>query len=445
MLEYRHLGEVSGLSRLPRSKSKATVSRRGFVVSGVRGCESNNNLPVSRRTVLLAALAGSVSVAVIPAGARAGAGPQGPAKPSLPRTPEPGERSSLIPGVHRPGPDTTGPYSVTDFIDRYPKGSSYFVTYSKPGVYYGHRIWGQVRVTSPGVTLKEAVICGPDPRNYHPGDPGCVRNFGVNPPKITIEDSRIDPGMWVRHGDRQLTELPGGLTGIHGGMVDMYRSEVTCVHDGWNFIGPNGDNGSDAGLEAVNAQSHLSQQNWYHYGLYRNDFYGASDGQPHCDGIQTNYGRNFTSRGDFIGGRRDMTGYRTWPGGYNSGDDFFNAAIQLSQEPGKYDGVFTYVPAVHELRDIIIEDGWIEGGVAGINHAHIPSRPASWAGSHIRRMKFGLRGTGGNNTLRGDGPGTPARAMGKGDGWYVIRHPRFASLYSDNTLCDCSAIPIANG
>lgn len=403
---------------------------------------------VRRRTVVSAALAGlgSLLVPALPAGAtppaanRRGTGLAFRSASAMQTT-----RLGLRPGVDKPGPTTTGPFTVTSFTERYPSGSNYHVTYSRPGVYYGHRIWGQVRVTVPGVTLREAVICGPDPRNYNSGDPGCVRNYGVNPPKITIEDSRIDPGMWVGVGGRTLRELPGSLTGIHGGMVDLYRSEVTHVHDGWNFIGPNGDNGSSVGMTAVRGQSHLSQQNWYHGGLYRNDHYGPSDGQPHCDGIQTNYGRNLTSRGDLIGGHRDMVGYRTWPGGYNSGDDYFNAALMLGQERGLYNGVLQYVPAVHELRNIIIEDGWIEGGAAGINHAYKPSMPASWDGSAIRRMKFRPRGVGWNNTLRGDGPGSPPRVMGTGDGWYIIRHLNYAHFYTANTLYDGSPVRISRG
>lgn len=361
-------------------------------------------------------------------------------------------RDDLLVGIDKPGPDTTGPYTVEAFEDVYPVGGASYITISNQGVYYGKRFWGQIRVAAGladwSVQFRECHFVGHEPSQATSGNPEMIRAYGKFPSKYEIWDSLIDPSPWLT------SAAPGGArsalspyyTGIRGGNIRMYRSEIRNISDGWNWIGPDGDNGSAAGLAAVVAQEHLSQQNWYHKCYYANDVYPPSDGQPHADGIQTNFGRNFTSRGDFIGGDRVMTGFLTWPGGYNAGDDFYGAGVMIKQEVGVYNGTPQYIPAVHEITNFVVEDGWIEGCGHGVNHAYVSDRAASYAGSAIRRMKFKLRtGSDWGASLRGTGPGSTPVQNTTGPGTYIIRNPSFSGFYANNVLYDGSPTPINNG
>ncbi len=364
-------------------------------------------------------------------------------------------RSNLIAGVHKPGPNNTGPYIVDTFQDVYPTGSNTYITISSPGTYHGKRYWGQIRVATGladwSVKFVECHFAGHPPEDAVSTDCEMIRAYGSFPSKFEIWDSLIDPRPWLTSaapgGAR--SELSPYYTGIKGGNIRMYRTEIVSVSDGWNWIGPDGNNGSGAGMAAVANQEHLSQQNWYHKCYYANNVVPPNDGQPHSDGIQTNFGRNFTSRGDFIGGQRDVSGFLTWPGGYNAGDDFYGSGIQIKQEVGIYNGTPQYVPAVHEITDLVIEDGWIEGCGGGINHAYVSARPASYANSVIQRMKFGMR-TGSNwgESLMLSQSGvvdSPPVQQSTGAGWYIIRHTSFSGLYSNNTRYDNSAVPITSG
>lgn len=333
-------------------------------------------------------------------------------------------RDNLIAGAYKPGPDTTGPYTVANWTDVNPS-SGQVITISTPGIYYGRRFWGQVRVSVAGVVFRECWFAGPKPSTVVVSDPGIIRNFGANPQKFEIWDSVIDPMPWV--AERSEPKLSHLAFGIHGGNIKMYRSEVRNIHDPWNWIGPDP---AVASAATVQNQEHLLQQCWVHAGYYENNVVPPKDGQPHADGFQTNFGRNLTIRGNYIGGQRDMTGYLTWPGGYNAGDDFFGAGIMLQQEVSNDDG--------WKIENVLIEDNWIAGGNHGINHSYRSSLPNDFATTVIRRNKFTTRtGSNWNQSYRlsvdNDTSSPPVQAS-SGPGTYIIKGTNIPSgIYSQNT------------
>jgi hypothetical protein len=392
-------------------------------------------------------------------------------------------RESLVPGVDMPNklvggkPVNVGPYSVTSFENVYPAPGQNYITITQPGTYYGKRYWGQVRFAAGladwSVKFRECHVLGLPPESVTVANNEMIRAYGPFPIKWEMYDSIIDPLLWT-------TSLaPGGAraslspytTGLKGGNARVRRTEFANMHDGWNWIGPDGQMNTSGvpstdGLAAVAAQEHLSEMNWYHKGYYRNNVIPPNDGQPHVDAIQTNFGRNFTSRGDYIGGSRVMSGYWTWPNnpgapivgtGHNAGDDWFGAGIQMANERGAYtngqgQAVSIYVPSVHEIENFIVEDGWIEGCGAGINHGTKDANPSDWAGTEIRGMRFYPRGSDWGYsyqfTTRDSNPqvNDPVERVGSAAGVYIIRPTKWSSMYTDNTRIDTGLpVTISNG
>lgn len=365
-------------------------------------------------------------------------------------------RDALVAGVHKPNTRANvGPYTVTNWTDQNPV-SGYAITISTPGTggplgdaYYGIRYWGQLRVTVPGVKFRECEFMGPDPLLAPDTDQSAFRCFGGshngNDQKtFYVYDSLFDPEKWVTVRGR--TAAAPVSMGFHGYNFQCYRSEFINVQDPIEFIGCNGL----AGGTTVADQDSLSQQNWYHKGKYVNNYYGAADGQVHSDAIQTMYGKNLTSRGDYIGGQRSMTGYWTWPTGgeapflgpgYNSGDDFYGAGFQLNQEVSN--------DATRLIENVLIEDGWIEGCGQGINLG-TTAHANDWSTLTVQNMKFIAR-TGPDSALwgrnyRGDGPGTPSRLWNSNAGMYIIRNPARLATFTNNTIEGTgAAVPISNG
>lgn len=317
-------------------------------------------------------------------------------------------RDNLIPGVDKPGPTNTGPYSITTWTDVFPPAGSNEITVSASPP-PGRRYWGAVKVPagSSGIVFREAWFVGPDPLTYGPGmstqNKGCIQNFGGNPGTFEVWDSVLDPMPWVTEQGR--ASLNPNSFGVHGGNVKMYRTEIVNCGDGWNFLGPNGTNAA-----AVLAQSTLLQQSWLHKGYYANDQRHVPDGQIHCDGFQTNYGRNVRIFGNTIGGVVNHIGYNTWPGwapsngpGYNAGDDFAYSALMLTQE------AIPNGDTNNLLTNIVIESNWLGGGSVTIN---IPvERGTDHSGTTIRNNRFLRRQTNWATKLKAqanaaaDGPG----------------------------------------
>lgn len=377
----------------------------------------------------------------------------------------PANRDALVAGVHKPDANNTGPYTVTSWVDVFPTGGNNFITISASGTYYGRNYWGQIRVTAPHDTVffRECCFMGPDPDSYGSGGAGIIQSFGTNPKRFEVWDSILDPMPWVTMQGR--ASLNPYSYGVHGGNVKMYRTEVLNVHDPWNWIGPN----PSSTAQDLTDQSHIMQQCWFHKGFYANNQYPPNDGQPHCDGLQTNFGRNLLIKGSVIGGVRDWVGYNTWPGstvtdnslrlghgsfdgaGYNSGDDFWNAGIMFKQEPDGGAGGGTYTDA-GRIRNVTIEDNWIYGGVSGINHAGGGSElPNTFENTVVRNNRFGLRGADYGVKLTVPGGATFGTlpidgTTSNSSGYYILRHSNWAAMYSGNTIEETgAAVPITNG
>jgi hypothetical protein len=365
-------------------------------------------------------------------------------------------RDALVAGVHRPNdPNYVGPYSVTTWQDVFPTGGNTHITLGVGtggplgDAHYGKRYWGQVRITSGladwSVKFRECQFHGQDPATVSSADPGIIRCYGTTPTKFEVWDSLIDPKAWV--DERGAADTYPKSMGFHGANFRVRRTEVRNVQDPFNLVGPNGID-----PVAVTDQETLIELCWIHKGDYANNVYPPSDGQPHSDPIQWNTGRNYTVRGNYIGGQRDMTGFWTWPTGgaapyvgegYNAGDDFF-AALMLRQEVDNSD--------TNRLENILIEKNWFEGGAYGINHYYDPTRPNTFSTTTVQDNRFIPRpvGSNWNRTYYGTGFGQPSQLVvlpsSWYDGFYILRSNAITATYSNNVNDVTGApVPIQNG
>lgn len=358
----------------------------------------------------------------------------------------PAGRDALQVMVHKPGPENTGPYTVTSWTERFPSSGN-SITLSTPGTYYGIRFWGIVKASVPGVILRECWLAGPDPTSWSSGGGtgqtslGCLQNYGSDPKVIEVWDSIIDPSPWVTV--RGQAKLNPYNIGIHGGQVIIKRSEITNVSDGINFIGPNGS------LAIANAGASVIEQNWIHKGLYANDLYPPSDGQPHCDGFQMNYGKNVSLRGNTIGGLRDSYGYNIWPGGYNSGDDFWNAALMLKNEAfsvSSGDPRYADRFEIGRVENVNVEGNWLSGGTCTLNLASDTFVNNLWPTLTVKNNRFQTRGADWGKTMRGYSPGDGGVAYNTGAGYYILRPSNFQAVFTGNVNEQTgTAVPISNG
>lgn len=340
----------------------------------------------------------------------------------------PVNRAALVRGAYIPGPTTTGPLPhITSFTQL--TGTQTLADNNI--VLDGYEIWGQVlpRVISGNTPiLRNCILRGKPPAQYSTGLDGVIKAYGNGYGHITLENCIIDPMGWFDvkgYDPTQMIHLRN-TTAIHGSDYDMHWCEVTNVQDGLNIVGhtprTSGGDPNERWLEV--------DRSWIHKGYYMNPWSAVGDGQPHCDAIQTNTGKNLTFWGNMLGGQRNMTGYQTWPGGYNSGDDFWNAGIMLQQEVNA-----NYANLIENVR---IEDNVIGGGTASLNHSNKYSNP--WTGLSIRRNRFLQRSSNWGQTLNNGNP------TNQGAGYYILRPSIFADRYSQNTILETGAnAPITNG
>ncbi|WP_437680964.1 hypothetical protein [Sorangium sp. So ce131] len=124
-----------------------------------------------------------------------------------------------------------------------------------------------------------------------------------------------------------------------------------------------------------------------------------------------------------------MVGYRIWPNGYNSGDDYSNASIMFKQEVDGSD--------MRKLHNILIENNFLWGAVAGINHHYVASRGNDFASSTIRNNFFIQRQVGWGNPLTASADdhkvGVEAQARPSA-GWYIVRSPEIKAIYENNRI-----------
>lgn len=330
-----------------------------------------------------------------------------PGRPPLTGT----SRDLLVPGTYIPGPGTTGPKPGTVLEDINPT-SGHTILFNNPDEYVkGKRFWGEVHTRAPGVIFEDCEFMLADPSLPYTQNTehGAIKAYGPLHYHCTLIDCRITSRPWVTLRGRQ-SPSPRSM-GMHGSDFTMLRCEVTDVQDGTNFVG-HGDRYMERYTQIW--------QSWIHGMFFMNAWEaGPSDKRTHSDVLQWGTGRNYDIQYNMLGGVRDMVGYRTWPGGYNSGDDAWNAVMMIVQQLSNADDA--------RLENIIVNHNWMGGGTAGINHVFMNSRPNDFATMSVTNNIFLPRGSG--YAASATGPGT----LSSGDGWPILRGVGLASLYNNNT------------
>lgn len=231
----------------------------------------------------------------------------------------------------RAGVDYAGPHNPIAaghlnpdafYTDVEADGSGYSKNFG-PGRHSCLRIWAQIRVTGSSFGLPrfdDCIVAGGDPDKLTQNQPA-IKAYSPNTFHAQMWDSTIDPSLWATKRGRRMS---GKSMGFQGHDWEFYNTRFTDAQD---FIAVQGNSASRAAAVAqymVVAFCELTR------GFYENNV--GSIGQPHTDGVQATSGKNFHMYGCFVGGRRDHVGYMTWPGGYNSGFDCFNAAAMIQQD-----------------------------------------------------------------------------------------------------------------
>lgn len=295
------------------------------------------------------------------------------------------------------GPTTPG--SLT----RYPASGDGDFTASADGqVIEGLDIYGSVRLLAfAGVTIRNCRIRGTLATG---SNTAFVVASNENLRGAVIEDCELigRGNLWVE--------------GIRGGNYVIRRCELHGMTDGISLT-------SQVGNVQVLG-------NWIHDGLY-SEWDSTTPNMPtqgsyymHCDAIQFHRGRNYTIRGNYIGGLRagDPTTGAVW--GHHTGhladiqggDDFYNSGILLKQEVDASDA--------NKIENVLIEQNVIQGGACGINHPSGNGNDFSTA--TIRDNQF-----------------VP---LPHGNGqFYILKSPSLLTVMSGNTFTTGGAVPISNG
>ena len=334
------------------------------------------------------------------------------------------DRSKMVVGVDMPGADTTGPRPGTVFEDvEAPRGQGHIVI-TTPGPTRGKRFWCSVRFAD-GVEgwLEDCLVHGPDPDLITGGLVGGIfhaaGSSGYKKKHITIRHTKLDPSPWITERGRK--KLSPYTAGIHGGDYTLEWCEIVNWQDGLNINHP-GDSLAIAGSVHTTIRF-----NWIHKGFYVTPYATTSDGQPHCDAIQTNGGRNILIEGNLLGGRRDIVGYNSLPG-YNSGDDFCNAVLMLKQE----------VAGEASRTVVTVRKNWLGGGVSSVNWAYntAAGKTNDWADSEFTDNRFleRLPGWGTRNSSKDSGKTYYTATTNPPAGFYFSVFPQIKARITGNVI-----------
>lgn len=282
------------------------------------------------------------------------------------------DRSALVPGTYRPGPDTTGPMPGTTL--RRVDGD--FAASADGQVIENLEVFGSIVLGKhKDVKIRNCVVWG----TLRTGvDTAFIIASGDDYRGLVVEDTRL-----VGRGNPW-------CSGMRGGNYTMRRTEIKNAPDGLCLVSAVGN---------VTAEA-----NWIHDGLYME--WGAStpnmpyarDYYTHTDGIQFHRGKNYVFRGNMIGGVRVPAGkhHTGVADAIRSGDDMYNAALMIKQEVDE--------SAANKIENVVIEKNWLQGGMATINIAG--GRGNTFQSTYIRDNRF-IRSTWGaqHYVLRGSGLG----------------------------------------
>lgn len=335
------------------------------------------------------------------------------------------DRELLVPGAYIPGPGTAGVIEGVPLTD-VEANSSGIITLSTPNTVHRNKMfWGSVQCTAPGQEFENCWVAGRDPDLILTAATDCIKSYGASVYRSTWTDCTINPMPWQTVRGKTIK----ATLGVQGGNLTMRRCEITNVEDCISHMGHD----VMAGEASVYTHETVIEQCWLHKTFYDNgDHIARTDKRLHSDVIQLQTGKNITIRYNMLGGSRDMVGYRTWPNGYNSGDDGWNAAVQIAQAVS--------TDATAQIEDVLIEGNWIAGGTSGINHGYQSVRPNTFSTTTVRNNRFFTRGTGWGTSATG--PGT----YETGNGYYIIRSASLASTYTGNVIHETGApVTISNG
>lgn len=210
-----------------------------------------------------------------------------------------------------------------------------------------------------------------------------------------------------------------------GGGYTMRRCHVSGAVDGWGFTNTVGNV--------------LLEANWAHNGLYGEWTQAQSSPQQggdgtypyqiayytHNDGVQFHVGKNYTIRGNMIGGVREPWPHHTGHASEIDADDCqFNSAILVKQEVDN--------SAANKIENVLIESNWLMGGAATLNvttDAGDATGPKNYLESVVIRNNRFIRSTW-DNKLAARNAQYPALGTAQR---YVLRDPGLA-VFSGNVM-----------
>lgn len=299
-------------------------------------------------------------------------------------------RRALVPGTYCPDATTTGPIPGTQLT----RVDGDFIAGANGQVIENLEIFGSVNLKAfTGVTIRNCVIWG----TMRTGtDTAFIIFADDNGRGAIIEDCRLNGrgNVWC--------------SGVRGGNYTMRRCEITNAPDGICLT-------SQVGNVTVEAS-------WIHNGYFM-EWTATTPNMPyagayytHVDGVQFHRGRNYTFRGNMIGGSRFVAQHHT---GYldqiQGADDMYNSAFMIKQEVDN--------STANKIENVLIENNWLCGGAATVNLTS--GRDNDFSTLVMRNNRF-VRSTWGPQKYILSGPG-----LGRLSG----------NVFDD----DGSAVPISKG
>jgi hypothetical protein len=330
-------------------------------------------------------------------------------------------REGLVAGVHEPTALTVG--AVTPALGWVEVGTGVQMALT-PGTYENRVFLGSVNhnVGSGVYVFKNCWFAGNDPNGADSGG-SVIKNAGSSTPRpsVTLIDCTIDPSYWITVKGR--TRLWPEINGVFGGNFVVRRCEITNVCDGV------GINGYTYGFTL--------ELSWLHKGTYATgaENTGQSDLKVHSDAIQFHTGKKIRIKGNVIGGVRNMVGYQMpFADCYNSGDDFENSCFMIKQEVGSEPNML--------IEDVIIEENWVQGGVASFNFTYNADKPNRFGSTIIRNNRLRRREAGWAITRKADGTLKPSDpSTNNGLGWYFLKSGNLDATIAGNVFED-TGLPI---
>ena len=302
------------------------------------------------------------------------------------------DRSQLVLGTYVPSRETTGRIPGSPAVTRI---DTDIKATANGQVFENLEVWGRINVgTFSNVVVRNCIVRG----TAATGElVSLIYGSGDNLRGLLIEDCALAGRGNVWSG------------GMRGGNYTIRRTELTWLPDGLSFTSPLGN---------VNVEGC-----WIHNGMYAE--WSATTPNPpyaggyytHVDGIQFHRGKNYTIRGNMIGGVRAVAKHHTSGASttINNADDLYNSSLMIKQEVDD--------SLANKVENVLIEKNWFEGGQATINLAS--GRGNDFSTTVIRNNRF-MRSTWGQQ-------------------YYILRSPGLGQFSNNVFDDDSSPVTISRG